>query len=88
MIERLKNLGKWVLPGVPDQILLRIRWFGSGLLMAGYFTILYVSVPAGVIMTLTSDIICLPYALRKNYWDIVVIISMFSVINIVRLLTL
>ena len=85
MFERIS---KGVLPGLSDSILLRARWFGSGLLMIGYFTILYISVPAGVMMTLVADIICLPYAVRKGYWDIVGIIATFSVINVVRLLTL
>ena len=71
-----------------DKFLLRMRYLGSGLLMAGYFTILYISVAAGVTMTLVSDIICLPYAIRRRYWDIMLIIGLFSVINVTRLLTL
>lgn len=71
-----------------DKLLLRMRYVGSGLLIAGYFTILYISVSTGVIMTLVSDAICLPYALRRRYWDIVLIIGLFSVINVTRLMTL
>ena len=71
-----------------DRVLLRLRYFGSGLLVVGYFVILYVSVPVGVTMTLLSDAICLPYAWRRRYWDIMFIIGLFSVINITRLLTL
>ena len=37
---------------------------------------------------LFSDFICLPYAIRKGYWDIVAVISIYSIINVVRLLTL
>ena len=49
-----------------DRVLLRLRYFGSGLLVVGYFVILYVSVPVGVTMTLLSDAICLPYALASE----------------------
>ena len=35
-----------------------------------------------------TDTICLPYAIRKGYWDICSVISVYSVINIIRLLTL
>ena len=71
-----------------DRVLLRLRYFGSGLLGVGYFVILSVSVPVGVTMTLLSDAICLPYAWRRRYLDIMFIIGLFSVINTTRLLTL
>ncbi|QIN96736.1 hypothetical protein [Synechococcus phage S-N03] len=76
------------LPGVQDRTLLRIRWFGSGLLILSHFIILYLSVPVGVSVMLFSDFICLPYAIRKGYWDIVAVISIYTIINVVRLLTL
>lgn len=84
----LDRLSKKLLPGVPDRTLLRVRWFGSGLLILSHFIILYVSVPVGVSVMLFSDFICLPYAIRKGYWDIGAVISIYSVINIIRLLTL
>lgn len=77
-----------MLRGVSDQLLLRLRYTGSVALIVGYFVILYVSVPLGVCITLASDCICLPYAVRKRYWDIVAVIGIFSVINVSRLLTL
>ena len=76
------------LPGVSDKALLRARWFGSGLLILSHFVILYVSVPVGVSIMLFSDFICLPYAIRKGYWDIAAVISVYSIINVIRLLTL
>lgn len=79
---------KRFLPGISDRNLLKLRWFGSGLLILSHFLILYVSVPVGVSVMLFSDCICLPYAIRKKYWDICAVISVYSVINIIRLLTL
>lgn len=76
------------LPGIQDKTLLRVRWFGSGLLILSHFIILYLSVPVGVSVMLFSDFICLPYAIRKGYWDIVAVISIYTIINVVRLLTL
>jgi len=71
-----------------DKTLLRLRYFGSGMLIGGYFTILYVDVLTGVAMTLVSDIICAPYAIRRRYWDIIMVISVFTVINVSKLITL
>jgi hypothetical protein len=84
----LEKLSKSLLPGIPDRTLLRVRWFGSGLLILSHFIILYVSVPVGVSVMLFSDFICLPYAIRKGYWDIGAVISIYSIINIIRLFTL
>lgn len=88
-MKRLANyISSRLFPGVSDRTLLRIRWFGSGMLILSHFLILYVSVPVGVSVMLLSDAICLPYAIRKHYWDIGAVISIYSVINIIRLFTL
>ncbi|WNL50979.1 hypothetical protein SCREM2_gp60 [Synechococcus phage S-CREM2] len=71
-----------------DRSLLRARYVGSALLIISHFVILYLSVPVGVTIMLLSDFICLPYAIRKKYWDITAVIALYSVINITRLLTL
>ena len=84
----LSKLQRSVLPGVSDRTLMRMRYIGSCLLISSHFIILYLSVPAGVSLMLVADIICVPYAVRKGYWDITAVISLYSVINIVRLLTL
>ena len=84
----LDQLSRRFLPGISDRTLLRVRWVGSGLLILSHFIILYVSVPVGVAVMLLSDAICLPYAIRKRYWDITAVIGLYSIINIVRLLTL
>ncbi len=89
IFTRLANrLSRRTLRNVSDRNLLRMRWVGSGLLILSHFIILYVSVPVGVGIMLFSDAICLPYAIRKGYWDIAGVISVYSIINIVRLLTL
>ena len=88
-MKKLANkLSRSILPGVTDRSLIRLRWFGSGLLILSHFLILWVSVPLGVGVMLFSDLICLPYAIRKGYWDIAGVITVYTVINVVRLLTL
>jgi hypothetical protein len=87
-MKLLSRLQKRVLPGVSDRGLLRVRYIGSMLLILSHFIILYISVPVGVTVMLLSDFICLPYAIRKGYWDITAVIGVYSIINIVRLLTL
>lgn len=88
MRETLEWISRRTLPGISEKKLLRIRWVGSGLLILSHFIILYISVPIGVTVMLLSDFICLPYALRKGYFDIVAVITVYSIINIIRLLTL
>ena len=87
-MKLLSRLQKRVLPGVSDRGLLRVRYIGSMLLILSHFIILYISVPVGVTVMLLSDFICLPYAIRKGYWDITAVIGVYSIINIVRLITL
>ena len=77
-----------MLPGISDQQLLRLRWLGSGLLITGYFAILYINVTMGVIITLVSDAICIPYNARRGYWDIVAIILLFTAINVGKLVSI
>lgn len=88
----LSKLARFVqrrtLPGIPERGLLRARYIGSGLLILSHFIILYVSVAWGVGLMLASDFICLPYAIRRGYWDIAAVISIYSIINVTRLLTL
>ncbi len=84
----LRKISRNSLPGVSNTTLMRMRWVGSGMLILSHFVILYLSVPVGVSIMLFSDTICLPYAIRKGYWDIVGVITMYTIINIVRLLTL
>lgn len=84
----LSKLQDKLLPGISDRDLLRVRYIGSSLLILSHFIILYISVSVGVTVMLLSDFICLPYAIRKGYWDICAVISIYSIINIIRLLTL
>ena len=88
MKKLLAKLSDNMLPGLSDTFLIRARWFGSGLLILSHFITVYYSIPVGVSVMLFSDTICLPYAIRKGYWDIVLVISLYTVINITRLLTL
>ncbi len=88
MKRLLDVIRRKTLPGLKDKTLLRMRWFGSGMLILSHFIILYISVPIGVSVMLASDSICLPYAIRKGYWDIVAVITIYTIINVIRLLTL
>ena len=87
-MDFLSKLQKRVLPGVSDRGLLRARYIGSALLILSHFIILYISLTVGVSVMLLSDFICLPYAIRRGYWDITLVIGVYSIINVVRLLTL
>ena len=77
-----------LLPGISTRSLLRARYVGSAFLILSHFIILYLSVPVGVSLMLLADVICVPYAIRKGYWDITAVIGLYSAINIIRLLTL
>ena len=84
----LNRISDNFLPGISNRVLLRFRWIGSAMLIVSHFVIVYLSIPVGVSIMLASDTICLPYAIRKGYWDIVAVITLYTVINITRLLTL
>jgi hypothetical protein len=88
MKRLLNKVSKNFLPGISNRVLLRFRWVGSAMLILSHFVIVYFSIPVGVSIMLASDTICLPYAIRKGYWDIVAVITLYTIINISRLLTL
>ena len=88
MNKALDWLSNHMMPGISDRLLLRMRWLGSGLLIAGYFANLYVNVTLGVVLTLVSDFICIPYNARRKYWDIVAIILLFTAINVGKLVSI
>ena len=71
-----------------NKQLIFLRYIASGLVIAGYFTILFGNVLSGVIMTLVSDVISIPYSLRMRYWDLLIVIAIFSAINIIKLVTM
>jgi len=74
---------------LPDEKkLLRFRWVGSALLMVGYFTIIHVNVTVGVCIMLFADVFCIPYAIKRKYWDTVFILSFLSAVNISKLVGL
>jgi len=70
---------------IPDIHLLRMRWLGSGCLMIGYFVIIYVNVNVGVVITLISDFLSMPYAYKKKYWDVMMILTFLTVVNVSKL---
>jgi hypothetical protein len=65
-----------------------LRYIGSGLILAGYFVLLYMDVYWGVMIRLLANLFSLPWALKHKFWDIIVILGFFIAMESHKLYTL
>ncbi|BEV35704.1 hypothetical protein CREGCYN_05160 [Synechococcus sp. M16CYN] len=61
--------------------------FGSGLIIAAYFTILYLDITIGAIVHVIAISISLPYFIKSKTWDVVVMFSFLASLGVSRLIT-
>ena len=59
----------------------KMRVLGSCLVILGQFFIVHTSVGLGVGTHLVADIISMPFFIRTRAWDVVVMLSVLSVIS-------
>ena len=64
------------------------RILGSTLVILGYFVLLHVNLLAGVIISLTADVLSLPYFIRTKTWDVVVMISFMSAVSLSKIVSI
>ena len=62
-----------------------LRVLGSALVVFAYFVIVYIDVTVGVALSLTGDLLALPFFIRTRAWDVVVMISVLSFVSISKL---
>ena len=65
-----------------------LRILGSVLLICGYFVLLYVDVRLGCTIRLIGNLVMIPFAIKIKTWDIVILESFFSVIDISKIIEL
>ncbi len=58
------------------------RVVGSIMIVVSYFIILHVNVITGTIMHAVADAISIPYFVRTNSWDVVIMLSFMTCISI------
>lgn len=66
----------------------RLRQFGVGLMVIGYFTLVYVDVFAGASIRVAGNSLILPFAIRNKMWDITFMGSLFLTIDLTKALHL
>ena len=64
---------------VSSQNLLRV--YANCQLVVGHFVLLYVSMLWGLVLCFSSNMLLMPWAMKDRLWDVVAILSFFSVIE-------
>ena len=62
-----------------------LRVLGSSLVIFSYYYIVNIDVMVGVGLSLTGDLLALPYFIRTKAWDVVVMIGFLSIVSIGKL---
>ena len=58
-----------------------LRVYANCMLVVGHFVLLYVSFFWGLIISFSSNLLLMPWAVKDRLWDVVVILSFFTVIE-------
>ena len=69
----------------PFKIDVPLRVLGSLLVVTAYAVIVNVDVTTGVGLSLTGDLLALPYFIRTRAWDVVAMIGFLSLVSISKL---
>jgi hypothetical protein len=65
------------------DVLLRI--LGSLLVVIAYGVIVHIDVTVGVGLSLTGDLLALPFFIRTRAWDVVAMIGFLSIVSVSKL---
>ena len=69
----------------PFKIDVPLRVLGSLLVVTAYAVIVNIDVTTGVGLSLTGDLLALPYFIRTRAWDVVAMIGFLSLVSISKL---
>ena len=69
----------------PFKIDVPLRILGSLLVVTAYAVIVNIDVTTGVGLSLTGDLLALPYFIRTRAWDVVAMIGFLSLVSISKL---
>ena len=62
-----------------------LRIIGSALVVFAYFVLVHIDVKIGVALSLTGDVLALPFFIRTKAWDVVVMIGFLSFVSVSKL---
>ena len=62
-----------------------LRVLGSLLVVFAYYVIVHIDVTVGVVLSLTGDLLALPFFIRTRAWDVVAMIGFLSLVSISKL---
>ena len=62
-----------------------LRILGSLLVVTAYYVIVHIDVTTGVGLSLTGDLLALPYFIRTRAWDVVAMIGFLSIVSVSKL---
>ena len=63
-----------------------LRVIGSILVVIAYFIVVHVNVTFGVVLHFIGDFVSIPYFIRTNSWDVVIMLSFLLVISVTKLI--
>ena len=69
----------------PFKIDVPLRVLGSLLVIFSYYYIVNIDVTIGVGLSLTGDLLALPFFIRTRAWDVVAMIGFLSLVSISKL---
>ena len=69
----------------PLKIDVPLRVLGSLLVVFAYLVIVHIDVTVGVGLSLTGDLLALPFFIRTRAWDVVAMIGFLSLVSISKL---
>jgi hypothetical protein len=56
--------------------------------MFGYFVMLWYDLKVGLILKCIGGILCIPFAIKHKFWDVLVVCGFFGAIEIAKLIQL
>lgn len=71
-----------------DRALIALRYYGNAQVVVGHFLLLYVSLFWGLVLAFSANLMLLPWAVKNKFWDVVVILCFFAVIEGSKLVSL
>lgn len=66
--------------------LVRLRIFGSVLVVIGFFIILHWHMKTGVVLSLTGDIMSVPFFLKTRCYDVIALVFLLSIASVTKLM--
>ena len=65
-----------------------LRYYGNAQVLVGHFVLLYVSMFWGLVLCFTANLLLMPWAVKYKFWDVVIILGFFGVIEGSKLMSL